>query len=107
MIEENDRFSQDSHRQLHQKVQLLEETKKAILEKPFKGVYIFASFDLVNSTKIKYRETNWLSLINELVDQTGSEWFGLKFWKFNGDELLYYAEVTAINQLARILHQIY
>lgn len=92
---------------LKQKVISLENEKKAIFEKPYKGVYIFASFDLVNSTKIKYRDSNWLRLINELIDRSSAEWFGLKFWKFNGDELLYYAEVTAINQLAKILHQIY
>lgn len=107
MCKENDIVEEKEHLQLQQKVRRLEEKKEAISQKPFKGVYVFASFDLVNSTKIKYRESNWLRLINELIDHSGIEWFGLKFWKFNGDELLYYAEITAINQLARILHQIY
>ncbi len=95
------------HKALISKVETFDKTKVSISQNVFKGVYIFASFDLVNSTKIKYRDTNWLRLINELIDRSSSEWFGLKFWKFNGDELLYYAEVTAINQFAKILHQIY
>ncbi len=107
MCEESDECLENTHSLLKQKVRCLEKKKEAISQKPFKGIYVFASFDLVNSTKIKYRESNWLRLINELIDRSGSEWFGLKFWKFNGDELLYYAEITAINQLARILHQIY
>lgn len=105
MVDENIGRKDNQHSELEKRLKQLKDTKAAIL--PFKGVYVFASFDLVNSTKIKYRESNWLNLIKELIEQSSGEWFGLKFWKFNGDELLYYAEVTAINQLARILHQIY
>ena len=107
MYERNDNSVEEKYVQLKEKVLLLEKKKEAISQKLFKSIYVFASFDLVNSTKMKYREANWLRVINELIDRSGSEWFGLKFWKYNGDELLYYAEITGINQLARILHQIY
>lgn len=92
---------------LFTKVTRLEEKKNFAKKNKFKGVYIFASFDLVNSTKIKYRDSNWLRLINELINISSSEWFGLNFWKFNGDEVLYYAEITSLNQIASTLHQIY
>ena len=98
---------QTTHDKLLDKVRKFGEIKGLVSEDSFKGVYIFASFDLANSTKIKYRDSKWIALINQLIDSSISEWFGLKFWKYNGDEILYYSEVTAISQIAKILHQIY
>lgn len=69
-------------------------------------VYIFVSFDLTNSTKFKYRNPNWLDMIKELIKTANNYWFGLDFWKFNGDELLYYAELLSFSQLVLILHKL-
>lgn len=69
-------------------------------------VYIFVSFDLTNSTKFKYRNPNWLDMIKELIKTANNYWFGLDFWKFNGDELLYYTELISFSQLVLILHKL-
>lgn len=69
-------------------------------------VYIFVSFDLTNSTKFKYRNPNWLEMIKELIKTANNNWFGLDFWKFNGDELLYYTELISFSQLVLILHKL-
>ncbi len=76
-------------------------------ENIYNEIYIFVSFDLVNSTKIKYQYPKWLKLIKRLISVSESDWVGLSFWKYNGDELLFYAKITALNQLASILHTLY
>lgn len=78
-----------------------------LLTPPHKGVYIFVSFDLVNSTKIKYRDENWLRLIKEFIKISQKDWVGLNFWKFNGDEVLYYAELNSLNQIVHILNELH
>lgn len=70
---------------------------------PRKGIYIFVSFDLVNSTKIKYRDENWLRIIKEFIKISKKDWLGLTFWKYNGDEVLYYAELNSLTQIVHIL----
>lgn len=70
------------------------------------GVYVFVSFDLVNSTKFKYRNSHWVDMIKELIKTANNHWFGLDFWKFNGDELLYYTEMISISQLVLIIHKL-
>ena len=70
------------------------------------GVYVFVSFDLVNSTKFKYRNSHWVDMIKELIKTANNHWFGLDFWKFNGDELLYYAEIVSVSQLVLIIHKL-
>lgn len=70
-------------------------------------IYVFVSFDLVNSTKLKYQYSNWLRLIKNLITYSNSDWVGLTFWKYNGDELLFFAKITALNQLADILERLY
>lgn len=78
-------------------------TDEERIEEKTKEVYLFVSFDLVNSTQLKAQYPKWLTLIKKLIDISKSDWLGLNFWKFNGDELLYYAKITAINQLLDVL----
>lgn len=92
---------------LQESLNQLEENKK--LKKSIEipsGVYVFVSFDLVNSTKFKYRNSHWVDMIKELIKTANNHWFGLDFWKFNGDELLYYAEIVSVSQLVLIIHKL-
>ena len=77
------------------------------MKKISKEVYIFVSFDLVNSTQLKSQYPKWLNIIKKLIEISKSDWLGLNFWKFNGDELLYYAKITAISQLLEVLRNLY
>ena len=80
---------------------------KSKVNKKHDDVYIFVSFDLVNSTKIKYQYPDWLELIKLLISASNSDWEGLNFWKYNGDELLFYAKVVSLNQIATLLYATY
>lgn len=81
-------------------------TNEEKIEEATKEVYVFVSFDLVNSTQLKSQYPKWLNLIKKLIDISKSDWLGLNFWKFNGDELLYYAKITAISQLLDVLRSL-
>lgn len=100
-------MADENHIGLHQSIQNFSNSKsnKKDQEIP-NGIFVFVSFDLVNSTKFKYRNPHWINMIKELIKSANNYWFGLDFWKFNGDELLYYAEITSISQLVWILHRL-
>lgn len=83
-------------------VSIKEKTVKKISD-----VYVFVSFDLVNSTKLKYQYQNWLGLVKRFIDASNKDWDGIHFWKFNGDEILFYAKIVSLNQLSKLLRTVY
>ena len=92
--------------EFYEKGPTIDSTVEEKIEEINKEVYIFVSFDLVNSTQLKAQYPKWLNLIKKLIDISKSDWLGLNFWKFNGDELLYYAKITAVNQLLDVLRNL-
>lgn len=98
---------QKKAKEFYDRAPTIEKENNQNIDTRSKEVYIFVSFDLVNSTQLKMQYPKWLNLIKKLIDISKSDWLGLNFWKFNGDELLYYAKITAINQLINVLHSLY
>jgi hypothetical protein len=76
------------------------------------GLYLFISFDLVNSTEFKVNNpVNWPFLISSFYDVSISSLSrrlsDLKIWKHVGDEVLFYKEVTALDDFKDLLPQVY
>lgn len=65
--------------------------------------YIFVSFDLTNSTKLKHETKSWEKVITELFNSMPLVRTYLNFWKFNGDELLFFKEIKSLYQIAVII----
>lgn len=84
--------------------------KKEEKNKPF---YIFVSFDVVNSTNLKYLKDLKLTSFNEELEESyktiedvlvSNPEVGLKLWKFLGDEFIFYSEITFQNAVTDILN---
>lgn len=113
---------------------LLERTRQKLEEKKFNieravprdGVYLFFSFDLVNSTKYKAQfPRHWPIVTTHFYDIVANEmatrFTSARLWKYVGDEILFYKLVTSAGdvreclRLARdvvitviaVLHQVY
>lgn len=63
-----------------------------------KGIYIFVSFDIVNSTQYKPISLKWPLLIDAFytksLDLMNEE--GFSHWKYIGDEVLFYKKLTNV-----------
>lgn len=69
--------------------------------------YIFVSFDLTDSTKLKHETESWEKVISELFNSMPLVRSFLNFWKFNGDELLFYKEIKSLYQIVAIIEGVY
>ena len=70
---------------------------------PNKAVYFFASFDLCNFTSIKTISTSWILIIATIYELLKSDKpFEMNFWKFLGDELLFYRKVHSIREIVEL-----
>ncbi len=69
--------------------------------------YVFVSIDLCNSTKIKYRYSNWQNLIKNFVSRLYLLTGEMEFWKYNGDEILFFKDLHTIEQLVKIIESTY
>lgn len=69
--------------------------------------YVFVSFDLCNSTKLKTRTELWLDIIKRFINSRSFVTSELDLWKFNGDELLYTKELVSVQQLIKIMQLVY
>jgi isopentenyldiphosphate isomerase len=70
----------------------------------YSGVYLFFSFDLVNSTSFKtYYMDKWQKVFRrfyELIEASLQKQYpSILLWKYIGDEVLLYLKVTDLNQL--------
>ncbi|GIM31528.1 NUDIX domain-containing protein [Paraclostridium bifermentans] len=68
------------------------------------GIYLFFSFDLVNSTKFKYRyKRKWPIVFDQFYSHITQEMIekvkGSVVWKYIGDEVLFYKKVTCEEDL--------
>ena len=69
------------------------------------GVYLFTSFDLVNSTAYKSVSKTWPVAVRSFYDNAISEYkdkieeIDTVVWKYQGDEILFHSRITARNQL--------
>lgn len=81
---------------------------KDSIEDRYSGLYVFISFDLVNSTQYKSIEHNWVNLIDYFYDQTAKElntYASTKIfnvWKYIGDEVLFFGKVKDSDELINI-----
>ncbi|MBS6506014.1 hypothetical protein [Streptococcus vestibularis] len=58
-------------------------------------VYLFCSFDIVESTYLKSINPQWAKLFNQFYDWSvrDLEKLGFEFWKYVGDEVLFYKKL--------------
>lgn len=84
-------------------VQLLK-TKKDLKKKQTAKLFLFVSFDLCNSTQLKNDEKNWFKIIEILLNQNFQ---AMNFWKFNGDEVIFRAEVNSLDYVCGIIERTY
>ena len=58
-------------------------------------VYLFCSFDIVESTYLKSINPQWAKLFNQFYDSSvrDLEKQGFEFWKYVGDEVLFYKKL--------------
>lgn len=82
----------------------LEEVETSVSDK--EHIYVFASYDLCNSTLLKKKSKYWIDVINVFTRKVDIIPL-MQIWKFNGDELLFYTEITELVELPRILHEVY
>ncbi|WPC24717.1 hypothetical protein N4239_02695 [Brachyspira hyodysenteriae] len=77
-------------------------------------LYLFVSFDLVNSTEYKSKNTdnNWIKIFNNFYDKTRI-FFKKQFnnmlpmlWKYVGDEILFYIKIIDIDDLYNSLDKV-
>src|SRR3954463_5254134 len=74
------------------------------------GVYLFASFDLVNSTADKGGPSTRPVKVPSFYDNAVSEYKdkldvndpGTALWKYQGDEILFHSRVTGFPHLGRL-----
>lgn len=75
------------------------------------ALYLFVSFDLVNSTKFKSEDTSWPVVISQFytiaVREVQKEQSGFKVWKFVGDEVLFFKTVRSIEKTADDIRNLY
>ena len=66
--------------------------------------YVFVSFDLCNSTELKHKSIYWFDIISAFL---GSHRYltQMNCWKFNGDEILYYAEINSVFDIIDLLEE--
>ncbi|MCO8287256.1 hypothetical protein [Tetragenococcus halophilus] len=73
----------------------------------YEGIYLFVSFDLVDSTKYKNIATDWVDLFSKFYDYSKERMSkdvndSIKVWKFIGDEVLFYLKVNSLVQFQGI-----
>ncbi|MXQ49609.1 hypothetical protein GRB29_09610 [Streptococcus pneumoniae] len=59
------------------------------------AIYVFCSYDIVESTYFKTIEKNWVELFQLFYDNalTQLQSIGFEFWKYVGDEVLFYKKI--------------
>lgn len=67
-------------------------------------VFLFVSFDLCNSTRLKTREEAWFNIIGILLKK---QFQAMHLWKFNGDEVIFCAEVNSLDYICGIIEKAY
>lgn len=89
-----------------------EASNRRFLEDGLDGVYVFVSFDLVDSTRYKNIENDWSMLIQnfyqgtyEMIKSEVNNDF--KVWKYIGDEILLFLKINQINELTKLPSQLY
>ncbi|MGT2885100.1 hypothetical protein ACVRZS_09340 [Streptococcus ferus] len=71
------------------------ENKESQEEKHY--VYLFCSIDIVQSTYLKSINPRWAQLFNQFYDTSQKKLseYELEFWKYVGDEVLFYKKLTS------------
>lgn len=71
--------------------------------KDFEKVFIFTSFDIVNSTVYKQINNEWLEKFSSIYDiietNIKNKHENIVTWKYVGDEILFYQEISNIEEL--------
>ncbi|MHB9781949.1 hypothetical protein ACXM1Q_004290 [Streptococcus sp. 10F2] len=74
-------------------------------------VYLFCSFDIVNSTYLKSINSRWAELFNYFYDKSQNKLseYGFEFWKYIGDEVLFYKKLNSedLNTLYSIPYDLF
>ena len=79
---------------------------------PPTGLYLFFSFDLVNSTRLKTAyPSKWPLIVTKFYDLVRSaldtRLTGAVPWKFVGDEVLFYKQLASREELSTVLGKTY
>ena len=80
------------------------ETLKSTSSSERKGICLFVSFDLDNSTSLKMKENSrWPSIIMSFYEiitkEINEEINGINIWKYLGDEVLFYYNIKNIQKI--------
>lgn len=67
-------------------------------------LFLFVSFDLSNSTTLKYNNVYWFDIIKNLLNE---KFNGTSFWKFNGDEVIFKYPIISISSIIEIITKSY
>ncbi len=67
-------------------------------------LFLFVSFDICNSTKLKTDNKNWFEIVYNLIEK---RFQAMNFWKFNGDEVIFYSEANSIDYICRTIKSAY
>jgi hypothetical protein len=99
---------------------IAEEIKKSIKEgldeiktkKDEQGIYLFISFDMVNSTALKIRRIKeWPSIViyfyEAIVKEMEDKINNSKIWKYLGDEIIFYYSISDIKALYNMPECVY
>lgn len=73
------------------------------IDKIIEEITVFLSYDITDSTKLKYKHPKgWASIIHLLLK--AKEDFNLmNFWKFNGDEVLFRCNISSVEFLCSLI----
>ena len=73
-----------------------------------RGTFLFVSYDLVGSTKLKINSPNWPIIFKRfysIAEQRHEKDF--YFWKINGDEILYFVPIFSQEKLVELIEAVY
>jgi len=84
---------------------------QSTFELDLSGTYLFISFDLVNSTAFKLKDSAWPPLFNQFFDycrlKTKQYFPSAVDWKMVGDEILFYLPVPHVSIIADAPSRVY
>jgi len=67
------------------------------------AAYVFVSLDLCDFTAIKAKWAQWADVIWKIFDLIDDGFLQMVFWKFNGDEFLFYREVSNLVDIIELI----
>lgn len=97
---------EDVVKKTQEKISLEKDDALKALNDEKNHIYLFASYDLCGSTKMKQKIKPWFSIV-EAFFESARVLSRMKVWKFNGDEILFCSEITSVEEIIDILKDVF